>query len=152
MFKLSKEYFKELIRLQTNPKDIARGVALGVFIGFIPIWGLLQLIVALFFGAILRVNKIAIIVGTMVTNPITIPFIYALCFKAGKWLLKSEVQLFALKDLTTANIVAVAKPILLGSIFVGLIAAVLSYIIAYYITWYFYKKKKSQFVEMKEIP
>ncbi len=146
-----RSYFAELISLKTKPKDIARGVAIGIFIGFLPIWGLLQFFVALFFIGILRVNKIAIIIGTFITNPLTIPFIYAFCFKVGKWLLKSEVPAFTLKTLTATNIIAIAKPLLVGSIVVGLAAAILSYFITYYIAWFVYRRKKRA-EEKKEEP
>ena len=140
----AKKYFLELITSETKPKDIARGVALGIFIGFIPVWGVLQFFIAVFFSSILKVNKIATVLGTVVTTPLTIPFIYSFCYKVGVWLLKLEVQAFSFKDITFSGILAIAKPLLVGSIFVGLIAAIIAYILTYFIVWKIYSKRKTQ--------
>ena len=149
-----KHYFSELISQQTKPKDIARGVALGIFIGFLPVPGLgiLQFFIALFFSVILRVNKIAIILGTFITNPFTVIPISTFSFEVGKWLLKSETPAFTLKTLTVSNILAIAKPLLAGSIVVGFAAAIVSYVVTYYIAWIIYRRRKRAEEKKEEIP
>lgn len=148
-----KNHLGELIRLQTKPKDIAAGVSLGVFIGFLPVPGLgiLQLFIALFFSMILRVNKIAVILGTFITNPLTVIPISAFSYDIGAWLLKSEVP-FTLKNFTVGGIIAIAKPLLVGSFVVGLAAAVVSYVITYYVAWAIYRSRRRAEEQKKEIP
>ena len=57
------------------PEDVAAGWALGVFVGFSIPFGL-QLLVSVPLALMMRVSKIGATVGTFVTNPATIFFVY----------------------------------------------------------------------------
>ena len=57
------------------PEDIAGGWALGMFVGCAVPFGL-QLVVAIPLAMMMRVSKVGATVGTLVTNPVTILFIY----------------------------------------------------------------------------
>ena len=57
------------------PERVAAGWALGMFIGcFIPFG--MQLVVSIPLAVMLRISRIGATVGTLVTNPVTIFFIY----------------------------------------------------------------------------
>ena len=72
-------YFRRLrekmIRDPLPPEDIAAGWALGVFIGCAIPFGL-QLIISIPLAMMMRVSKIGATLGTFITNPVTIFFIY----------------------------------------------------------------------------
>ena len=74
------------LRLRGTPEEVAKGLALGIFIGMTPTFGL-QMVIVLFFAWILKENKIAAIIGVWVTNPITAPFIYAAQYETGRLVL-----------------------------------------------------------------
>ena len=57
------------------PEAIAAGWALGMFVGCAVPFGL-QLVVSVPLALMMRVSKIGATVGTLVTNPVTIFFIY----------------------------------------------------------------------------
>ncbi|MBR2839005.1 MAG: DUF2062 domain-containing protein [Kiritimatiellae bacterium] len=57
------------------PEDVAAGWALGMFIGCSVPFGL-QLIVAVPLALMMRVSKIGATLGTFITNPVSIFFIY----------------------------------------------------------------------------
>ena len=57
------------------PEDIAAGWALGVFVGCAVPFGL-QLVISIPLALMMRVSKIGATLGTFVTNPVTIFFIY----------------------------------------------------------------------------
>ena len=57
------------------PEDVAAGWALGMFIGCSIPFGL-QLVVSVPLAIMMRVSKIGATVGTLITNPVTIFFIY----------------------------------------------------------------------------
>lgn len=57
------------------PEDVAAGWALGMFIGCAIPFGL-QLIVSIPLALMMRISKIGATLGTLITNPITIFFIY----------------------------------------------------------------------------
>ncbi len=78
--------FLRFARLNGSPDDIAKGMALGIFIGMTPTFGF-QMAIAIFCAWLLQENKIAAVVGVWVTNPLTAPFIYALEYETGRVLL-----------------------------------------------------------------
>jgi uncharacterized protein (DUF2062 family) len=57
------------------PEDVAAGWALGMFIGCAIPFGL-QLIISIPLALMMRISKIGATLGTLITNPITIFFIY----------------------------------------------------------------------------
>ncbi len=65
----------KVIRDPLPPEDVAAGWALGMFIGCSVPFGL-QLIVAVPLAMMMRVSKIGATLGTFITNPVTIFFIY----------------------------------------------------------------------------
>ena len=74
------------VRLRGLPEEIAKGVALGIFIGMTPTFGF-QMAIALLFAYLLRENRLAAILGVWVTNPVTAPVIYAVEYEMGRLLL-----------------------------------------------------------------
>ena len=66
---------EKMVRDPLPPEDIAAGWTLGVFIGCAIPFGL-QLIISIPLAMMMRVSKIGATLGTFVTNPVTIFFIY----------------------------------------------------------------------------
>ena len=66
---------EKMVKDPLPPESVAAGWALGVFIGFAIPFGL-QLIVSVPLALMMRVSKMGATVGTFVTNPATIFFIY----------------------------------------------------------------------------
>ncbi len=76
-------YYLKILRLNDPPDKIALGVAIGVFIGFMPTVGLAT-IFAIFFAHIFKVNKAAAFLGTFVMNPISTPIVWSLSYSLGR--------------------------------------------------------------------
>lgn len=66
---------RQMVKDPLPPEDVAAGWALGMFIGCAIPFGL-QLIVSIPLAMMMRVSKIGATVGTLITNPLTIFFIY----------------------------------------------------------------------------
>ena len=118
-----------LLRLQDSPERIARGMALGLFIGMTPTFGA-QMALAFLAAMLLAENKLAAIIGVWVTNPITAPFIYGLEYETGRVLLGRphpamplEFNYHFLKTFGWQ----VIFPISLGSLIFGTSAAIIGY-------------------------
>lgn len=62
---------------------IAGGLAVGLFCGMIP--GPLQMLAAMSFAVLLRVNLPVAIVGTFLSNPLTIVPLYLVAYAIGQW-------------------------------------------------------------------
>lgn len=75
-----------LRRLPDPPHKIARGVAAGVFVCFTPYFGL-HFALAAGLAAMMQGNMLAALLATFFGNPLTFPFIAAVCLELGQWML-----------------------------------------------------------------
>lgn len=85
-------YYLKFLRLRGEPRYLAKGVALGVFIGITPTIPLHTiLILALAFT--LRTSKLsALLASWVVSNPLTIPFQYYFSWWFGKLLFPGSLS------------------------------------------------------------
>ena len=66
---------RKIVREKLPPEDIAAGWALGMFVGCAIPFGM-QLVIAVPLAMMMRVSKLGATLGTFITNPVTIFFIY----------------------------------------------------------------------------
>jgi len=147
----AKYVFYRLWRLSGSPHAIAVGCAAGVFIGFTPFFGF-QFMLAGLLAWVLGGSVIASALGTFVANPISVPLIWYTTYKTGCVILTGNVlgscggvpeglagwaaaALERILDFSTDAALVVAegvwpliKPMALGSLPIGALAAGLSYI------------------------
>ncbi|HAA30958.1 MAG TPA: DUF2062 domain-containing protein [Cyanobacteria bacterium UBA8553] len=143
-FRRRLEYlYWRLVRLQGNPKVLARGFACGVFAGLFPFAGS-QTVLALLLAFIFRGNKILAAVGPWISNPFTSVPIYLFNFKVGKWLLNehsmSNLTLQSWEDVKELGI-EIIWPLFVGCVTVGSICAIISYFLG---LWLIHKVRTSQ--------
>lgn len=120
------------VRLRGLPEEIAKGVALGIFIGMTPTFGF-QMILAIFFAFLLKENRLAAVVGVWITNPVTAPVIYAIEYEVGRVLL--GMRRVDLPGEFSFGAFAHLGHDILGPLWVGgLVAGVLCGSLAYFIT------------------
>ena len=72
-------------------RSVAGGVAVGLFCGLIP--GPLQMISAVLFAVLLRVNLPVAAFTTLYTNPFTILPLYALAYELGSWVSGADTSM-----------------------------------------------------------
>jgi len=78
----------------SSPEVIAASFAIGVAISFTPLLGL-HWIIALLLAVILRLNKVDVLLGTLVVNPLTLPAIVAVAIPIGRLLLRARREAIA---------------------------------------------------------
>jgi uncharacterized protein len=120
------------IRMRESPDEIAKGFALGVFVGLTPTMGI-QIPIAIVLAMLLKENKLAAALGVWVTNPLTAPFIYALEYEIGRVLLGMERA--RLPEELSLGIISelgwgVLLPLTVGSLILGAICTALAYALA----------------------
>jgi len=124
--------YLRFIRLRGTAEDVARGMALGVFIGLTPTMGI-QMPLAFFFAMLLKENKIAAVIGVWISNPMTAIPIYTYNFKVGKYLLGTpDIKMPNFSSLN--EILALGHDLILPLAIGSLIAGLFSATIAYFIT------------------
>ena len=73
-------------RLPDTPHRIALGLSCGVFATFTPLFGI-HILVGALLAFLFRANILASILGTFFGNPVTFPFIAAICVRLGNFIL-----------------------------------------------------------------
>ncbi|MEX0347628.1 MAG: DUF2062 domain-containing protein [Rhizobiaceae bacterium] len=136
-FGRSAQYFvKRVLRLTATPHAIAAGVAAGVFASFTPFVGFHFVIAAIVAWAMAG-NVIASAFGTAIGNPITFPFIWGATLQTGRFIIHDphtpgdEMTVgFMLRHFEFSQLWdPVLKPMTVGSIPLGVSAAIIFYLL-----------------------
>lgn len=71
------------------PESVAASFAIGVAISFTPLIGL-HWVIALLLAFILKLNKVDVLLGTLVVNPLTLPPVAWVAIHLGRFLLQAR--------------------------------------------------------------
>jgi len=109
-----------------NRSAVAGGLSVGLFMAFMPIP--FQMILAAPAAIATRVNLPIAVASVWISNPLTMPPMLITNYRVGAWLMQEPVHKlhfeFSLHWFTETAL-DVWEPLLLGSVFLGLLAAVL---------------------------
>ena len=129
--------YDRFVRIRGQPREIALGFALGVFVALTPTMGI-QMPIAVFGAAILKWSKISAAFGVWITNPLTAPFIYAATYFVGANILRLEAAFNLPQELNwdlirdmLSNAPLIFGALTVGGILLGLPLAVLGYYLAF---------------------
>ena len=132
------EYWQRLktrmVREQLPPEDIAAGWALGVFVGCAVPFGL-QLIISIPLALMMRVSKVGATLGTFITNPVSIFFIYpAQTFVVNKMLFGGSLTYAKLAETawTWAAVRRLGAEVMVSFFLGGFLLAIVMTPIAYF--------------------
>jgi len=126
-----------LVTIEDTPHSIAFGVAIGIFFGFTPLWSLKTLL-SIAVAWLFKSNKIAAAISVQLHDLILpfMPAIYLWEYKIGFWSLHGHLpRRFSLRALSLRDYIqwqtffTVGRPLLIGSIIIGLPCAALVYVI-----------------------
>lgn len=132
-----------LLRLNNTPREIALGTAIGVFIAILPLYGLHTVLVIIAALLVRPANKIAILVGTNISLPPTVPFITWAGYEIGRFILKGNFPPLAwsdFKNVTLKKLTGLYPPLFVGSVILGVICA----LIFYFLTLFAVKRFKER--------
>ncbi|MEN8126178.1 MAG: DUF2062 domain-containing protein [Planctomycetota bacterium] len=147
-----------ILHVDDSPQRMARGIAAGFFVAYLPLLGL-HMPLAFLLALLIRANKVLALVAVWICNPLTFVFIYYPCYRLGRFVLpffreKPKVELdqiqtllnqtfslnYILRNLFTADYwrqvgtvcTQIGLETLIGGIILGAVVAKLSYWFAYY--------------------
>lgn len=129
-FEKLKDYIIRFNKKGLSPAEIASAVALGNFIGFIPIIGT-HTIIALGLSYILRLNTLIVFLGTQISNPISFPFQIFISAEIGNLILHGRFLEFKFsRDISYLN--HYIWPIIVGGLVLGIVVSGLSFFLIKY--------------------
>ncbi len=124
-FSQLKEYIIKFSKKGLSPNEIASAIAIGIFIGCTPFIGIHTLL-AIFVASMLRLNTFVVIMGTQISNPISLPFQLFISAEIGSLILNGHfLHLNFSKDINYVN--HYIAPIFIGSFFIGTMISTVSY-------------------------
>ena len=118
----------------------AASIALGVFMGIIPIWGF-QMLVAVFFALLFRLNKALVLIASNISIPPMIPLIIFGSYKLGAvWMGGNPGRLEFSRNISLESIRNNLKQYILGSTTLAILAGAIAGLLAYGLLKLFKKK------------
>lgn len=82
-------YYLRFIRLRGDPRELALGMAFGIFTGMMPIMPF-QMALAVALALLFKGSKLTAALGTWISNPLNWYFIYYFSYKLGAFVLRLE--------------------------------------------------------------
>lgn len=130
-----KEFYDHCISLKAEPKEIAFGAAIGVFIGVTPTIPFHTVLIILLCLLLKQNITTGILSACIISNPVTIPFFYAAEYHLGKLILQDNNCRIVLNDYSIREIINmgwnVAYPLLVGGTVLAFLFAIPAYFIAH---------------------
>lgn len=123
-----KNYIINFTKKGLTPHEIAKGLAVGVLVAFVPVMGT-HTIIAIGLASLLRLSPLIVLVGTQVSNPLSYPFQLFLCAEVGNLLLKGHFLEFTFSKNFQFLLSHYLWPIVVGSIVLGILASGASYVV-----------------------
>lgn len=130
-----KSFYDQFISLKGEPRNIAMGLAVGVFIGVTPTIPFHTALI-IFLSFFSRHNFTSAYLGSwLISNPLTIPLFYFSQYELGRIILGMSPVKFVLTDYSISAVVKLGweifVPLMAGGIIMAPFFAVPSYFIAY---------------------
>jgi len=123
-----KDYILRFSSKGLSTNEIALGIALGNFVGFIPIMGT-HTIVGIGLAYVLRLNTLIVLLGSQISNPISYPFQLFITAEVGSLLMHGRFLEIKFSKNIVYYLDNYVWPIVLGSIVLGTIVSASSYFI-----------------------
>lgn len=131
--RVSRYWYLRIIRQNASAQNIALGLALGVFVGALPIIPF-QTVTIVAVAFVFRTNKLSAWLATCYSNVFTMVPFYSFLFVIGKLFMPFENVTFDPEHLSMKELIATGWDAFLvmtaGGVIFGVVAAVLTYFIS----------------------
>jgi len=124
-----KKFYRKIMRINDSPQKIARGVAIGVFWGVMPTFGL-AILFSVPTAILLRANKMASILSSFISNPLTTPLFLGFGYKIGEYILnspKNNIPSLSWKIIKTEYLWEISKSLLIGTTILAIVISLSAY-------------------------
>ena len=140
--RLLRYYRLKLLRLGASPEAIAKGLAIGVFIGLLPIVPF-HTVSALGLAFLFKGSKAAALLGTMVSNPFDLVPHYLLIYYLGHKVLPLDIPPFNPRHIDLREILNDGWELMAVLLTGGLIVALPASVAAYFLSRWMVRKYRA---------
>jgi len=155
LFGIFRRLYERFIRIRGNPREIALGFALGVFVGMSPTMGV-QTPIAIFFAALFKWGKLSAAIGVWISNPLTAPVLYGVTYITGARLMHLEPVFSLPLSPTWSTLKAMLSKapqalgaMTVGGVIIGLPLAIIGYYLSYAAVEKYQKDVKAKLARRK---
>jgi len=138
-------------QLEGTPHYVAVGLSVGVFISFMPIIPF-QTVVAIALAFLVRGSKSAAVLGTWLSNPLTIPLVYYLDYQLGCVLLGNQATLKNIEFESFSELMELGLEVTWAMIVGSLVIGGTFSLIAYIVTFHAFKTLRKRSPKTPTIP
>lgn len=132
-------FYEDFLQSSDPPSKKAFSIALGVFIGLTPLWGL-HTILVLSLAVLLKLNKVIAFAFSNVSMPPLIPFVVYLCLQTGALITGNEIS-FSISDIAEDfGAFKHLQTYIIGSLVLATVSAILFGLLGYFILLFFNRK------------
>ena len=131
--KTIKNWLKRTKALHGEPRYVAMGMAVGIFVSATPTIPF-QTLIAVAICLILRGSKAAAAVGVWLSNPLTIPIFYLASYKTGAILLGVSNG-HAISSYKAADMLELGVDITVAAVAGGIVIGIILGVVAYFLTF-----------------
>jgi uncharacterized protein (DUF2062 family) len=149
--------YSRFLKIRGQPREIALGFALGLFVAMTPTMGF-QIAIAVFLATLLKCNKISAALGVWITNPITAPFIYGACYLIGHQFYHVPKSQLLPKDLGVRSFYLMFQKapdifiaLIIGGVIIGLPLAIVGYYFSFSAVAKYQNEIKEKLARKREI-
>jgi uncharacterized protein len=141
-------------RLQEDPRKIAGGMALGVFVGITPTIPF-HTVAVLALAALFRVSPVTAVIGIQIGNPLTVPAIYLACYKVGQFLLYRGQPLVFPEAFSYEAWIAVlwqgGMALQVGGVILGIPPAIAAYFLTLWTVQRYHRRKAAKALSVLQL-
>ena len=130
--RLARYGYLRLMRIESSPRGIARGLALGVFVGLLPIVPF-HMVTALGLAYVFKGSKVAAVLGTWVSNPLDMIPLYLLAYYVGRALTPLSIPALDTSRLTLSEMLSDGLDLIVVMITGGFLMAIPAALITYFV-------------------
>jgi uncharacterized protein (DUF2062 family) len=152
---LIRRVYERFIRIRGEPREVALGFALGIFVGMTPTIGV-QTPIAIFLAALFKWSKLSAAIGVWISNPLTAPVIYSVTYITGAKLLSLNPVFNMPLSPTWSTLKAMLQKapqtlgaMTVGGAIIGIPIAIISYYLSYVALEKYQKDVKAKLASQK---
>jgi uncharacterized protein (DUF2062 family) len=147
--------YERFIRIRGEPREVALGFALGIFVGMTPTVGV-QTPIAIFLAALFKWGKLSAAIGVWISNPLTVPLIYGITYITGAKIMSLDPVFNMPLSPTWGTLKAMLQKapqalgaMTVGGAIIGIPLAVISYYLAYFAVGKYQRDVKEKLARRK---
>jgi uncharacterized protein (DUF2062 family) len=137
LLNIIRRLYERFLRIRGEPREVALGFALGIFVGMTPTIGV-QTPIAIFLAALFKWSKLSSAIGVWISNPLTAPILYGVTYITGAKILSLEPVFSMPLSPTWSTFKAMLQKapqafgaMTVGGALLGIPLAIVSYYLAY---------------------